>query len=200
MFVWVCVMSQGSMPRELACSACWVVARRYAKIMEQTGLSEETIQMGHRLDVNNKVPRKKYRESELRAIEVTEKLCEKRAFRDYQISEFNKTKYFSLSKSHIASTKDSDGYWPHERDVPRMLHNWCSFVLEQYEDEIETLIRKDLDAKAFRKSICKKHTKACKGKSNPNPKPHPIPTSETDATNPTLETQTTKDASVPSEL
>ena len=172
--LWGCMVpsvwtASSRMPAELKCSACWIVARRYAKLLAETADNEETIQTGHRLNKDNKIPRKKWRESELRAMEVTEQLCESKGFKGYTIGEYNGTKYFTMNTDEKTLSKDSEGLTPNERDIPETLEKWCERMREEHEERIEKLVRKDGGAKAFRKAVCKKLTGVCKGVSNPHP-------------------------------
>eukprot|EP00667_Euglena_gracilis_P020757 EG_transcript_22527 len=154
------------MPKDLACSACWLVARQYSALMSKTAENEETIQTGHRLDRDNKIRRKKWKESELRAYEVTEQLCDKSQFSGYDIEEHDGKKFFS--KTAPARTFNDEGY-PPKFEVASTLHNWCSEIRGEFEEDIEKLVQKEARAKDFRKLICKKLTRACKTLDNPFP-------------------------------
>eukprot|EP00906_Rhabdomonas_costata_P019896 RCo028942 len=158
-----------SMPSELKCSGCWVISRQYSREMKATS-NPTTIQTGHRLDKDNKVPRKALKESELRVILVVEKLCDRHWIEKWHIGETNGTKYFTMDPNDHASTRDSEGYFPVQRNVATMLDHFCSLVVEEQEEDIEDLIRAEESAKAFRLRVCQELTGFCKNSSDPTPK------------------------------
>ena len=54
-----------------------------------------------------------------------------------------------------SSTRDSEGYFAPQRNIATMLEHFCSYLVEEQEEAIEELIRKEASAKEFRKKICK---------------------------------------------
>ena len=126
-----------NMPKGLACSACYIVARKYGKAMAATEGNEETIQTGHRLDKDNKIPRKKWKESELRAMEVTESMCKASGYKGYVIGQQDAKQYFTTNDGEKSEDPDAA-----DRDAPKMLESWCSELLGEHEEDIWALARK----------------------------------------------------------
>eukprot|EP00669_Euglena_mutabilis_P008126 TRINITY_DN3250_c0_g1_i1.p1 TRINITY_DN3250_c0_g1~~TRINITY_DN3250_c0_g1_i1.p1 ORF type:complete len:223 (+),score=59.02 TRINITY_DN3250_c0_g1_i1:26-670(+) len=154
------------LPKELACSACWLLARQYGTLMRTTGESEATIQTSHRLGRDNKVPRKKWRESELRAYDVTERLCERSVFEGLDVHTDPKGDRPYLARGAVTRTGDG---WPTRTELPRTLENWCSELRGEYEEQIEALVKREAGSKEFRKVVCKKLARACATLESPFP-------------------------------
>jgi hypothetical protein len=143
------------------CSACRAVAAEIGDKMNETAKIRSSVKKGHRLAGKNRVTYQDYESSELRAIEITEKLCPDR-FGDYQLRMGSDnvrllSKNSSLPAARFYGRSDREQL---DNVVPR-LKDFCFYLLDEHDDHVISAIKTERMLDALVDRICFKAAKVC---------------------------------------
>lgn len=138
----------------LRCSACLAVANVVGKKMNESAKLKSTFQASHRLDAQNKVKRIDYESSELRAVEILDKICD----------EVEKDHVFRRGPSGVRLFSSNDTlprarYYGKTdrkelRSITRRLREICIEITDEKDDLVISLIRKERELEPLQEGLC----------------------------------------------
>ena len=145
----------------IQCSACHAVAAEIGSKMNETAKVRSSVKKGHRLAGKNKVTYQDYESSELRAIEIMEKICPS-SLGDYQLR-IGSDNVRTLSKD--AALRGARFYGRADRDqldnvVPR-LKDFCFSFLDEFDELVVSTIKTERSLDAVTDRICFGAAKVC---------------------------------------
>jgi hypothetical protein len=152
---------RGPLPRHLWCSACECVADLQLSVFVQE--PRQRVQLGSRLDDNNKYKYVDFWPSQVGANEAIERVCEA-----LQSSEskhpFRLIRSASGEHEWIAGAKETHPANATVAEFARIKHQlseWCIFVTEDLEDNFVRGFIAGVQKKDFRAELCVKELRAC---------------------------------------
>lgn len=145
----------------LLCSACEGFVREVARRHEEQQRNTGSIQVGHRLDKDNKVKYASYKDSELAAHDLLDGVCDD--LRRYRLRQSNEThrRFFSNDNSGVPVDYYDDDDREELKDWSKDLEWSCNVFVDEHNDEIHQLLRAKTPADAFADAFCNKTAKVC---------------------------------------
>uniref|UniRef100_A0A7S1LR89 DUF3456 domain-containing protein n=1 Tax=Neobodo designis TaxID=312471 RepID=A0A7S1LR89_NEODS len=145
----------------LQCSACRAVATEIGVRMNETAKVRSSVKKGHRLAGKNRVTYQDYESSELRAIEIMEKICAD-SLGSYQLrlgsdNVRTLTKDTTLRAPRFYGRADREQL---DNVVPR-LKDFCFALLDDFDESIVSTIKTERTLESVTRKICDESAKLC---------------------------------------
>lgn len=145
----------------IQCEACLAIMSEIGEKMNETSKVKTSIQSSHRLEGGNE-RRQDYESSELRAVEIMDRLCD--AFYNYYFLRINTTsqkRFFSKNKE----LKRAPFYGKADKAVlgapSRKLQQYCLAMIDEHDEVITRAIMKERTLDSLQNTVCYNKLKVC---------------------------------------
>lgn len=145
----------------IQCEACLAIMSEIGTKMNETSKVKTSIQSSHRLEGGNE-RRQDYESSELRAVEIMDRVCD--AFYNYYFLRINTTsnkRFFSKDKE----LKRAPFYGKADKAIlgapSRKLQQYCLAMLDEHDEVLTRAIMKERTLDALQTTVCSTKLKIC---------------------------------------
>eukprot|EP00758_Cryptobia_borreli_P006605 Tbor_TRINITY_DN5184_c2_g1::TRINITY_DN5184_c2_g1_i2::g.25864::m.25864 len=145
----------------IRCEGCLAICKHLGENMNESVKVKTSIQSSHRLKKDNRPEREDYETSELRAVELMEKMCNG-LYNIYflRISREGR-RYFSS----VRADRRSPFYLEKDKEIlgapSKTLRAYCELLLDKYYDEISNAIRKETQLASLQNTLCNQTFNVC---------------------------------------